>query len=63
MFNISRTTLVGIVALTAGIIKLIFGLEIPKEVQESFIVILLFLLGIFAQDQVKQEKEQVKKRG
>jgi uncharacterized membrane protein len=58
MFSVSKTTLIGIVALLAGIAKVIFGVEIPNDVQQSLIVVLIFLLGIFAQDQSSDKNKR-----
>jgi uncharacterized membrane protein len=58
MFSVSKTTLIGIVALLAGIAKVIFGVEIPNDVQQSLIVVLIFLLGIFAQDQSSSQNKK-----
>jgi uncharacterized membrane protein len=58
MFNVSKTTLIGIVALLAGIAKIFFGVEIPNDVQQSLIVVLIFLLGIFAQDQSSDKNKR-----
>jgi uncharacterized membrane protein len=58
MFSVSKTTLIGIVALLAGIAKVIFGVEIPNDVQQSLIVVLIFLLGIFSQDQSSSQNKK-----
>lgn len=54
--RVSKTTLVGIVALVAGFLKIFLGIELPLNVQESVIVVLIFLLGIFSKDQTSEDK-------
>lgn len=55
--RVSKTTLIGIVALVVGFIKIVFNFEVPPDVQNSFIVLVLFLLGIFSKDQSDNSKK------
>lgn len=54
--RVSKTTLIGIVALVVGFIKIVFNFEVPPDVQNSFIVLVLFFLGIFSKDQSDNTK-------
>ena len=50
VFRDWKTTLVGIVGAVGVLVKSLFGFEIPAEVQNGFIAIILFFIGLFAKD-------------
>lgn len=50
MFKDPKTTLIGIIGAIAILIKVIFKVEVPQEVQDSFVAIIVFLLGLFSSD-------------
>lgn len=45
-----KTTLLGIIALAAYVIKSTLGIEISTEVQSAFITVIVFLIALFAKD-------------
>ena len=45
MFSDWKTTVIGIIGLVAYIVKTIFNIDIPAEVQTGFITVLLFLIA------------------
>ena len=53
MFKDPKTTLIGIIGAIAILIKVIFKIEVPQEVQDSFVAIIVFLLGLFSSDSSK----------
>jgi uncharacterized membrane protein HdeD (DUF308 family) len=55
--RVSKTTLIGIVALVVGFIKIVFNFEVPPDVQNSFVILVLFFLGIFSKDQSDYSKK------
>jgi len=56
MFKDPKTTWIGIIGAIAMLLKVIFKIDIPAEIQEAFVAIIIFLLGLFSSDsQPKQE--------
>ena len=53
MFKDPKTTLIGIIGAIAILIKVIFKIEVPQEVQDSSVAIIVFLLGLFSSDSSK----------
>lgn len=50
MFKDWRTTLTGIIGAVGVLLTSLFGIEIPAGVQEGFIAVILFFIGLFAKD-------------
>jgi len=56
MFKDPKTTWIGIIGAIAMLLKVIFKIDIPAEIQEAFVAIIIFLLGLFSSDsRPKQE--------
>lgn len=45
-----KTTLIGLLGVIAYAAKLVFDINVTKEVQEAFVVVIVFLVALFARD-------------
>ena len=52
-----KTTLLGIIALAAFVVKSLTGVEVSVEVQSAFVAVILFLIGLFARDSTRDSED------
>lgn len=53
MFKDWKTTVIGIIGLLAYVVKTLFNIDVPAEVQTGFITVIVFLIGLFSKDSNK----------